>query len=572
MKLRDQWTRLDIARGVALAAAIFSVMMLGLLACTTAMGKVSTLVNSKEVVRLHDDLRKSPKDEALKAKIRRLDLQLRRQTFFRLQLSHHGGRALLAGAAVFLAASHRVRTLRRIPPDPTRWGARDENAGRQSARFARYAVATAGALVAFAGVLASLDPVQLPALAKADPAGGAAAEPPFPSVEEFRKQWPSFRGAQGSGMASDASPPLSWDAKAGTNVKWKSPVPLHGMSSPVIWSNHLFLTGADKLSNCVCAFDTESGRPLWTRAVKVPGGVRAPDPNAGEETSFAAPTAVTDGRRVAAIFANGEIAAFDFEGRQLWARNIGPVENAYGYASSLALHQDLVFVQIDRGAEDEGLSKILALELKTGRERWLAKREVGGSWASPVVVEIAGQPTLLACAAPMIVAYDPATGVEKWRNRCLESDVAPSPVLAGNVLVVVAPNNSVMGISPGATNVLWKAEDGVPDATSPVTDGRRVFNVSSEGLLTCVDAQTGKVIWQHEYEDRFYASPTLAGDKIVLISRKGVAHIIEAADGLKQAGKGEFGEEVCASPVPRGGRLYVRGVKNLFCLEQEGRK
>jgi outer membrane protein assembly factor BamB len=107
----------------------------------------------------------------------------------------------------------------------------------------------------------------------------------------------------------------------------------------------------------------------------------------------------------------------------------------------------------------------------------------------------------------------------------------------------------------------------VPDATSPVTDGKHVFIVNSEGMLSCFDLQTGKVVWQHEYEDKFYASPTIAGNVMILQGRKGNAYLIEPSDAFKEIGKADIGEECGASPVPVGNRVYLRGKSNLFCIE-----
>jgi outer membrane protein assembly factor BamB len=541
----------QLALAIALAAGLFVALLAGLLGYNTIRGKVSTLVNSKQVVRLHDELRRQPKDEALKQRIRQLDLQLRQETFYRLQLSHTASRSLIGGLVVFLVAAHHARSCRRQLPDPLAWGARQTDEDRHTARWTRYGVAVIFGLVAFAAVLASLQPVQLPERIV------EVVEAPT-SIEEFRRQWPSFRGADGQGVAADATAALPW------KVRWKTPVPLHGMSSPIIWSNAVFLTGATATENRVFRFDAETGALVWSAAVNAS---KPPAPKVGDETGFAAPTAVTDGRRVYAIFADGLVAAFDFDGKQKWSRNVGPLDNAYGYASSLAIYQDRLLIQIDREQPDDGLSKLVALDTRTGRELWQKKRDVAGSWASPVIVEWKQQPQLLTCASPFVIAYNPADGTELWRVKCLESDVAPSPILAGNILVAVAPNNAIVGLRPDTTNVLWKAEDGVPDATSPVSDGQRFYVVNSEGLMTCCNLQTGKVIWQHELENYFYASPTLAGKTLVMVSRKGVAYLAEAGETYRALGKFELGEECNASPVPRGNRLYIRGKQHLFCIE-----
>lgn len=572
MSAPDKTRISGIARGVALASALFVLLVGGLLVHNQISGKVAHLVNSKEVVRLHDELRKQPKDEDLKKQIRVLDLELRQNTFYRLQLSHLGTRAALVGVALFLLSAHYVRTSRRRSPDPMAWGARDAATEKKSIVYGRAAVASTCALLGFVAVLASTRGVRLPAPAEPEkvPMIGTSAAPVFQSLEELRHQWPSFRGADGSGVALGATMPTSWDTNSGANIRWKSPLPMHGMSSPIVWSNHVFLTGADKASNCVFCFDADSGKLLWLSAVKVPGGARPPSPEVGEETGFAAPTAATDGQRVYAIFADGEIAAFDMAGKQVWARNIGPLENSYGYAASLALFQDRLLIQIDRGSVDEKLSKAVALDTKTGRDLWSVKRDVAGSWASPVVVAFGGATQLVMCANPFVIAYNPLDGKEAWRVKCVESDVAPSPVAASNLIIAVAPNNAIVGVKPGETGAVWRAEDGVPDATSPVVVGDRFFIVNSEGLLTCFDVNTGKVVWQHEYEDRFYASPVVAGRTMMLLGRKGRAYFLEAGDALKEIGKAEVGEECNASPAPVGRRIYIRGKDHLFCMEQSG--
>lgn len=571
MKRSDQRLLAGLARGVALAAALFVLLTGGLLVFTQVQGKVAALVNSREVTRLHDALRSQPKNEELKKQIRALDLELRQGTFYRLQLSHLGTRAALAGVVLFLAAAHFARTQRRALPNPLAWGARDTANEKKSVIYARAALAGTGALLGFVALLASTRGVNLPVPQPfADlPIVGSVAAPEFQSLETLRRQWPSFRGADGSGVALDAEIPTTWDAKTGAGIRWKSPIPMHGMSSPVLWSNHVFLTGADKQSNCVFCFEADSGKLLWLSAIKIPGGARAPTPSVGDDTSFAAPTAVTDGERVYAIFADGEIAAFDFSGKQIWARNIGPLENSYGYASSLALHRDRLLVQIDRGSPDEGQSKAVGLDTKTGREVWSTKRETAGSWASPVVVNFGGSTQVVMCAAPFVTSYDPATGKENWRVKALESDVAPSPVVGSNLVVAVAPNNAIVGVRPGETGPVWRAEEGVPDATSPLLAGDRFYIVNSEGMLHCFDVQTGKVIWSHEFEDRFYASPVLAGTTMMIVSRKGIARFLEIGDVLKELGTAEVGEEVCASPAPVGRRLYLRGKEHLFCMEKQ---
>jgi outer membrane protein assembly factor BamB len=555
-----------LAPVVAIASGLLVLMLAGLLACNEVRGKVSTLVNSREVVRLHDELRTRPKDEALKERIRQLDLDLRQETFYRLELSHTASRALIAALAAFLAGVHFVRLSRQSLPNPQAWGARKEE--KRTMALARYAVAGVLAVVAGTALGFSTLAVSLPEPIPAGPS--IAAQPVYPSEEEVGRQWASFRGPHGSGVAPGASVPVSWNAGTGKNILWKTAVPLHGSSSPVVWDNAVFLTGANETQSCVYRFDADTGALEWTAVVKLPGSARPATPQVGSDTGLAAPTPVTDGRRVYTIFPTGEIAAFDFSGKQVWARNIGPLDNAYGYASSLAIYRDRVLVQIDRGQAVDGQSRLVALDTQTGQPRWETKRDVAGSWASPVVIDVdshGGQPQLITCAAPFVIAYDPVDGKELWRNKCLDSDVAPSPVMAANMIVAVAPNTSIVALHPGGTSLAWKSADGVPDATSPVTDGQRVYIVDSGGSLTCYNLQDGKVLWTHNLDEQFYASPTIAGKALILVSCKGTSWVIEPGDAYKELGKGSVGEMCYASPVPLGKRLLVRGLNNLFCIE-----
>jgi len=534
----------QLARAGVLAAGLFVILLAGLLAVTAVRGKVATLVNSKQVVDLHKELRTRPKDEELKQGIRQLDLQLRQGTFDRLNLAHQAGRALIGGLVVFLVCAHWTR--RPAAPNPLAWGARRP----EQSRLARYAVAGVFGLVAFAAVLAALAPVRLP---DREP----VAEPPVADAE-FRQQWPAFRGPTGAGNAANATVALPW------RIRWKTPIPLPGMSSPIIWSNSVFLTGATDKEDRVFRFDTETGALAWSLTM---AGPKPPAPKTTDDTGLAAPTPVTDGRRVYAIFPDGLAGAFDFSGKPVWTRNLGSLENSYGYAASPALYRDRLLIQIDSGDPAEGQSRLLALDTRTGRQLWEVKRPVAGSWTSPVVVEWNGQAQLLTCATPFIIAYNPLNGTELWRAPGLQDDCAPSPILAGNVVVAVAPNNAVIGMQPDTTNELWRTSEGVPDASSPVSDGQYIYLLDPNGMLSCLRQDTGKVVWTHAFDDHFYASPTLAGGTLICLSRKGVAYQVAPGASYREIGRFEVGEKCNASPVPHGKRLFVRGHQNLFCIE-----
>lgn len=551
------------ACSLAVASGLLVVMLTGLVAYNAARGKVATLLNSRQVIRLHEELRSQPKNEALKTRIRQLDYQLRQEIFYRLKLSHNASRSLLVAMAVFLASAHFVRNFRRATPNPLAWGTRNNAQEKQKTLIARYSVGGMFALFIVTAVTVASQPVNLPDKTPAQPE--ASNVPPFPTTEEIQQQWPSFRGPNGFGTAQKATLPTEWNVGTGKNILWKTGIPLRGVSSPVVWDKAVFLTGADETQSSVYRIDLENGAILWTATVKLPGGTRPQKPQVLDDTSLAAPTPVTDGRKVYAVFPTGEIAAFDFNGKQIWARNIGPLENAYGYASSLAIYQDRLLIQIDRGQPEDGQSKLLALNTQTGQPLWEVKRPVAGSWSSPVLINFKGEPQLITTANPFVIAYNPVDGKELWRNQCLESDVAPSPILAGEMIVAIAPNSRIVGLHPDAKEIAWKCEDGVPDASSPVSDGKRIY-VLAGTQLSCLNLETGAVLWTQDLGADFYASPTIAGNALILTSRKGGSWILEPGDSYKELGKGDLGEE-CFSMVPIGKRLLVRGKNNLFCIE-----
>ena len=181
----------------------------------------------------------------------------------------------------------------------------------------------------------------------ATPAASSPTAESFPAQEQTKKNWPCFRGANGLGVAPTATLPPTWDGKTGASILWKTPIPVEGVSSPVVWEKNVFITGATPEESRVLCYDAETGALRWSSVVKVPGSKRPSAPNVNESTTLAAPTPVTDGRCVYAIFPTGEVAAFDMAGKQLWARNIGPLENSYGFASSPTLYQNRLLLQLD---------------------------------------------------------------------------------------------------------------------------------------------------------------------------------------------------------------------------------
>ncbi len=392
-----------------------------------------------------------------------------------------------------------------------------------------------------------------------------------PAVADLAKNWHVFRGPF-AGIAGDDKYPTTWDGISGKNVLWKTPVPLKAPNSPIYWGGKLFMTGADVVRRDVYCFSADTGKMLWKKPVEVKGSKKPEPPQVTDETGYAAPTMTTDGQRVFAIIANGDIAAFDFDGKSLWMRNLGVPQNPYGHASSLALYKNLVLIQLDQGGDaSEKLSSLIAVNVETGKTIYRTPRPVPACWSSPLVINTGTRDEAILCGNPYVVSYDPATGKELWRVECLMGDIAPSPCFAGGLVIVAQEGAGVVAVRPpgsdgGEAEVAWTLTDWAPDTVSPVSDGKLVWIVSSSGMLVCLDLKTGEKQYEHDLGMPCEASPVIVGTSLYVTDTAGVTHICGTGPEFKSLGSGKLGEGVRATPVLLEGRVYLRGDKNLFAV------
>lgn len=533
-------------------------------------------LKSPALAELKSKLRLNPMDESLKQQVRQLDLELRGQYFRQLSQMSSGVYLILAGAAVFLFSFKRYARANQLPPMPK---PENDDAGSRArqAAGARWAVAGTGAAVAVlllalsAGFTTALpqNPAGVDKLLGADTAATAsdAASP-----EEMKLNWPRFRGADGGGISAFTNYPISWQTNVGKGLAWKIPSPSHGFNSPIAWGDRIYFSGGNATLREVLCLDAKTGAIAWRQAVtNVPGSPTGPL-EIPESTGYAAATMATDGRRVYAMFANGDLAAFSLDGKLAWSKGFGALKNPYGHATSLATWQDRVILQLDQGDSEEAKSRLYALDGRTGKVVWQRPRKVGGSWASPIVFEAAGKAQILALAVPNAVAYAATDGAELWRADCLNGEITPSPIFAGGLAIVISPSEKVLAIRPDGhgdvtkTHVAWTAEENVPDITCPVSTGELVFTLSSSGMLTCFDGKDGKKVWDHDFDTEFHSSPSLAGNRLYLFGEKGAAVVVEAGRQFKELFRTEMGDGFHASPAFLKDRIIVRGVNQIWCL------
>ncbi|MDP3433085.1 MAG: PQQ-binding-like beta-propeller repeat protein, partial [Bacteroidota bacterium] len=393
----------------------------------------------------------------------------------------------------------------------------------------------------------------------------AAAPAPagIPTLAQLKANYPFFRGAEGIGVAAQKNTPTDWNGAGGKNVIWKVKVPKSGYSSPIIWGNQLFVTGADAQVRMVYCYDKNTGKLLWEASADNIQGSPASAPKVTADTGLAAPTMATDGRAVFAIFGTGDVIALDMSGKRLWARNLGVPDNHYGHSSSLIIYKDKLLIQYDTNRS----GKLLALATQTGATVWETVRASKVSWSSPILVNTGSRMELILTTNPNVNSYNPETGKELWNIACLSGEVGPSAGYADGMVFAANEYAKLVGIKiGGTTEIVWEADEYLPEVSSPLAVNGLLYIATTYGVFTCLDAKTGEKHWEQEYGDAFYSSPIYADGKVYITDMSGKTHIVKAAKEYQKIGTPELGEKSVCSPVFADGKVYLRGMNNLYCL------
>jgi outer membrane protein assembly factor BamB len=403
--------------------------------------------------------------------------------------------------------------------------------------------------------------------------------------------WPSWRGPTRNGISRSANPPVSWSRTE--NVLWRLPLPGPAGATPVVWDDRIFLTSVGRHHKdllLLCA-DT-SGKLLWTRTVD--------DGNQdvrGDEGNFASPSPMTDGRHVWTFMANGLLACYDFDGNQVWKKDLqrayGAFDIQFGLSSTPVLDGDRLYLQLIHGPwnKEPHQGLVVALDKQTGEEVWKHERvtdavdECKHSYASPTIYEDDNVRFLITHGADYAIAHDLDTGQEIWRcgdlhprsgyNNTLRFVASPASV-PGLIVVPTAKRGKVVGIRPGgkgnitgsADYIAWVLPQNTPDVPSPLIHDGLVYLCRENGNLMVLDAATGELIYENRTtRDRHRASPVYADGKIYLTARNGVVTVVKAGREFEILARNELGEPVTASPVFVADRLYLRSFEALYAIE-----
>ena len=548
----------SISKHVAIVSGCLVLLLSTLIIVNYIQTQTVDPLNSEALTQLMQRFRGDPENEVLKEQIRAIDL-LARKAYFTHQWQLRTGSYLLFGSMlVLLVALKYIHSLRPNLPDLTREP--DRELSWQEQLLARKSVLFSGlGLFVTAIVLSLLTEKNWSSTEMA----GSAAAPVYASAEEIRQQWPNFRGPEGIGIAYHTSVPAHWDGPSGKGILWKVAVPKPGFSSPVVWGEKLFLSGADEEAQEIYCYETASGNLLWQGQANDLPGSPSERPDVTDDTGYAASTVATDGQRIFAIFATGDLACWDFDGNRLWGKNLGLPDNHYGHSSSLMTHQGLVLVQFD----DNSGGRLMAFAARTGDPVYDRDRDVQISWASPILVNTGSRMELILNTNPSVISYDPLTGNELWRVECMMGEVAPSPAYADGMVFVVNDGARLAAVRAGEdAEMVWEYDEYLAEVASPVATSEFLFVATSYGTVACVQSKTGEELWFHDFDEGFYASPVLAGGLVYLMDRRGLMHIFNADREFQLVGQCPLGEEAMTTPAFMDGRIYIRGSKHLFCI------
>lgn len=371
-----------------------------------------------------------------------------------------------------------------------------------------------------------------------------------------------FRGNRLDGISTAQGVPVEWNLAAGTNIAWKKEVPRAGFNSPIINGNRVFFTGADEQARELYCYDLATGEQRWSLAATDIPGSPSVMPKVTDDAGLASSTAVTDGKRVCAIFATGDILCADMDGKRLWAKNLGVPDNHYAFVSSLLIFGNTLFVQYDNNEAP----RLIALDVATGNQRWVKNRPGKTCWSSPAIAYVDKKPQLVLMGNPAITAYDPATGDQLWQVECMGGEVCVCPSASGGVIFGANEYAKLVAIDGADGKVLWESTEYLPEVSSPVATKDHLYVATSYGVLASYDIRTGALAGEHELNVEFYSSPMVVDGKLYLFSNDGKMHIFSTDEEFQLLSSFDTGERTLATPAFTDGRIVIRSEKSIYCV------
>jgi outer membrane protein assembly factor BamB len=527
--------------------------------------KIMKPLDSPILLSIKEQYDKDPSNGSKAEQIRAMDLMARKAYFSSRWQVEAGSYLLIAGVIIFIVCQRLISENEKLFPLVSD---SKQNSTLIRARNRKYLVSAVITIIVLAIASSILLRAYLPDISgninrSAKDAGDGNGDDKV--IKPDKTNWPFFRGQDSRGIAGGSGYPTEWDATSGKNIGWKIELPGKGKSSPVIWGDKIFITGAkDRICEIYC-IDKNTGKLLWTGSASNIPGEPAVLPKTDAEAGLAVSTAATNGKVVCAVFSNGNLVCFDLDGKLKWSKNIGVPENTYGYSSSLLIFKGKLILQFDSNAK----ISLRSFDLETGNQAWETLRKGRAVWSSPVMGYFNGKSEVIINGNPFVSGYDALTGSELWEIECMSGDVAPSVAVNSTLAYAVTDYAKLAAIKPGTgASIQWEDNTYTPDVSSPVATDQFLFVSTGNGDVACYNALKGDTLWTHYFQDPFYASPVIADDMVYLLDRSGKMHIVKAGTPFSLISNSPLGEGADCSPAFSDKKIYIRGKKNLFCISK----
>ena len=394
------------------------------------------------------------------------------------------------------------------------------------------------------------------------------------------ENWPQWRGPSLNGVSTEKNLPVEWSTEE--NVTWKLELPEWSGSTPIIWGDRIFLNVAAGDGLYLWCVNRNTADPLWVRPLGS-GNVKM------RKQNMSSPSPVTDGKDVYVMTGTGSLKGYDFNGNQIWARDIqkdyGRFGLNWGYASSPLLFEDSLYVQVLHGMRTDDPSYILRIDKKTGKTLWRVERltdairESPDSYSTPALLRYDGKTEIVITGGDCATGHDPATGKELWRlnglnprNNSANRTIA-SPVVTDSLIYASSRVRPLVAIRTGGrgditeSHRVWSTNNG-PDVPTPVTDGKYFYIVNDKGITWCLNANTGETIWGPERIEMgiYSSSPVLADGKIYITSEDGITTVMKAGPNFEILARNNLDDYSLSSVAISDGQLFLRTAQHLYCI------
>ena len=396
--------------------------------------------------------------------------------------------------------------------------------------------------------------------------------------------WPNWRGPTRDGVTTEAVP-LEWDTE--TNVTWKLEMPEWTGSTPAIWEELIFLNVAEGDTLELWCLDRNTGQPIWQRFLS--------DGNRRQrKQNMSSPSPVTDGEHVWVMTGTGILRAFDFDGNEVWMRDIqadyGQFGLNWGYASSPLLYEGALYVQVLHGMRTDDPSYVLRINATDGETVWRqerpteAQRESPDSYTTPALLIYDGITEIVITGGDAVTGHDPETGQELWRadglnptrNRAYR--IVASPIISDDLIIAPTRVRPLLVLQAGGrgdvlgSHVLWEAENG-PDVPTPVTDGQYLYIVNDQGIVYVHELRTGALVYgrQRLRPGTYSASPLIANGRIYVTNESGLTSVFRTGPEFELLAENPLDDYTLSSPAVSDGQIFIRTTQYLYAIGERRR-